>query len=266
MAASEAVGGARERIGARLRSAREARGLTTLQAAEKLHVDPRILEALEAEDFAALGAAVYVRGHLRRYAELIGEQSAELQSLYSAATPAPDLTRIPHQIPPARSSRLLALALLLLVGIAVVGVVWWLLTLPAAKPQPVSAELPEGLPAGSPTAARLVTAVDTQSGNGGTPAPAEAKLALRFSEVAWDAVYDGSGRRLDEGFNKPDSTRTITGTPPLKVVIGNAGGVSVQLNGQSVSLEGLVHPDGSARFLLDGSGHTAPVPPVVARQ
>ena len=68
MATSEAVGGARERIGARLRSAREARGLTTLQAAEKLHVDARILEALEAEDFAALGAAVYVRGHLRRYA------------------------------------------------------------------------------------------------------------------------------------------------------------------------------------------------------
>ncbi|HXY95346.1 MAG TPA: RodZ domain-containing protein [Steroidobacteraceae bacterium] len=266
MAASEAVGGARERIGARLRSAREARGLTTLQAAEKLHVDPRILEALEAEDFAALGAAVYVRGHLRRYAELIGEQPAELQSLYSGATPAPDLTRIPHHVPPARSSRLLALALLLLVGIAVVGVVWWLLTLPAAKPQPVSAELPEGVPVGSPTAARLVTAVaDAQSGNSGTSS-GEAKLAMRFSEVTWAAVYDSSGRRLDEGFNAPDSTRTVTGTPPLKVVIGNADGVALRLNGQRVPLEGLVHRDGTARFLLDGSGHAAPVPPVVARQ
>jgi len=263
----EAVGGARERIGARLRSAREARGLTTLQAAEKLHVDPRILEALEAEDFAALGAAVYVRGHLRRYAELIGEQYSELQGLYSAATPAPDLTRIPHHVPPVRSSRLVALALLLLVGLAVAGVVWWLLTLPAAKPQPVSAELPEGVPPSSPTAARLETAVsDAQSRNGGAPAAAEATLALRFSEVAWDAVYDASGRRLDEGFNKPDSTRTISGTPPLRVVIGNAGGVIVQLNGQKVPLEGLVHRDGSARFLLDGSGHAQEVPPVVARQ
>jgi cytoskeleton protein RodZ len=266
MAATEAVGGARERIGARLRSAREARGLTTLQAAEKLHVDPRILEALEAEDFAALGAAVYVRGHLRRYAELIGEPYAELQSLYSAATPAPDLTRIPHQIPPARSSRLLALALLLLVGIAVVGVVWWLLTLPAAKPRPVSAELPEGVPVGSPTAARLVTAVaDARSSNGGSGS-AEAKLAMRFSEVTWAAVYDASGRRLDEGFNAPASTRTVTGTPPFRVVIGNADGVALQLNGQKVPLEGLVHRDGVARFLLDGSGHAAPVPPVVARQ
>ena len=267
MTTSEATGGARERIGARLRSAREARGLTTLQAAEKLHVDARILEALEAEDFAALGAAVYVRGHLRRYAELIGEQYSELQSLYSATTPAPDLTRIPHHIPPARSSRLVALALLILVGIAVVGVVWWLLTLPAAKPQPVSAELPAGAPnpPASASAARLMTAIAAQSGSG-TAAAGEAQLALRFSEVSWVAVYDGSGRRLDEGFNAPDSTRTITGTPPLKVVIGNADGVAVRLNGQKVPLEGLVHRDGTARFLLDGSGHAQPVPPVVARQ
>ena len=267
MATSEAVGGARGRIGARLRSAREARGLTTLQAAEKLHVDPRILEALEAEDFGALGAAVYVRGHLRRYAELIGEQYAELQSLYSAATPAPDLTRIPHQIPPARSSRLLAFALLLLVGIAIVGVVWWLLRLPAAKPQPVSAELPADAPnpPGSASAARLMTAIAAQPG--GVPAGAgEAKLALRFSAVTWTAVYDGSGRRLDEGFNAPGSTRTVSGAPPLKVVIGNADGVAVQFNGQKVSLEGLAHRDGTARFLLDGSGHAQPLPPVVARQ
>ena len=267
MATSEAIGGARERIGARLRSAREARGLTTLQAAEKLHVDPRILEALEAEDFAALGAAVYVRGHLRRYAELIGEQYSELQGLYSATTPAPDLTRIPHHIPPARSSRLVALALLILVGIAVVGVVWWLLTLPAAKPQPVSAELPAGAPNPpvSASAARLMSAIAAQPGSG-TAAAGEAQLALRFSAVSWVAVYDGSGRRLDEGFNAPDSTRTITGTPPLKVVIGNADAVAVRLNGQKVPLEGLVHRDGTARFLLDGSGHAQPVPPVVARQ
>ena len=268
MATSDAGGGARGGIGARLRSAREARGLTTLQAAEKLHVDARILEALEAEDFAALGAAVYVRGHLRRYADLVGEAPAELQGLYAAATPAPgpDLTRIPHQAPAGRSSRLVALGLLLLVGIAVAGLVWWLLTLPAAKPHPVSAELPAGTqPAPeSDSAARLVAAV--AAARPGGSAAGEAQLALRFSQVSWYAVYDGTGRRLFEGFNPPESARTISGAPPLKVVLGNAPGVAVQLNGQKVPLEGLVHRDGTARFLLDGSGHAAPVPPVVARQ
>lgn len=268
---SAAGSAARAGIGARLRSAREARGLTTLQAAEKLHVDPRILEALEGEDFGALGAAVYVRGHLRRYAELVGEPYAELASLYSAATPAPrpDLTRIPHHAPPGRSSRLMALALLLLVGIAVAGIVWWLVTLPAAKPQPVSAELP-GAPfaPGSASAERLVQAIaDAHSASAAAAAPASAaQLDLRFSEVSWVSVYDGLGKRLEEGFNRPDSTRTVTGSPPLKVVIGNADGVAVQLNGQKVALDGLVRRDGTARFVLDGSGHAAAVPPLVAHQ
>lgn len=271
MATSEAGGGTRARIGARLRVAREARGLTTLQAAEKLHVDPRILEALEADDFGALGAAVYVRGHLRRYAELIGEQYAELASLYSGATPAtgPDLTRIPHHVPPGPASRLVKLALLLLIGVAVAGLVWWLLTLPAAHPQPVSAELPAIAPdaPGSASAARLETAIAAEhSGSGAAGAGGEAQLALRFSAVSWVAVYDGSGKRLEEGFNRPDSTRTVTGTLPLRVVLGNAPGVAVQLNGQKVALEGLVHRDGTARFLLDRSGHAAPVPPLVAHQ
>jgi cytoskeleton protein RodZ len=163
-----------------------------------------------------------------------------------------------------------ALALLLLVGIAVAGLVWWLLTMPAAKPQPVSAELPALAPdvPGSASAARLETAIAAaHSGSGSAAAAgAEAQLALKFSEVSWVAVYDGSGRRLEEGFNRRDSTRTVSGAPPLRVVLGNAPGVAVQLNGQKVALDGLVHRDGTARFVLDRSGHAAPVAPLVAHQ
>jgi len=86
--ASEVGGEQRCGTGARLRGAREKKGLTVHEAAEKLHVDARTLEALEAEDFAALGADVYVRGHLRRYAEFIGESPAELQELYAGGAPA----------------------------------------------------------------------------------------------------------------------------------------------------------------------------------
>ncbi len=265
MSTSEAGDGPRSGVGTRLRRGREARGLTILQAAEKLHVDARILESLEAEDFAALGAAVYARGHLRRYGELLGADAAELQSLYSAAaqSPGPDLTRIPHRAPDGRSSRLVVLALLVLLGFAIAGVLWWVLALPAAKPQPVSA----GQPTGAASAAQLMTAVMNAQGPAARAAPAaagEAQLALRFYGVSWAEVTDASGRRLLEGLNAPDSARTLSGTPPLRVIIGNAPGVTVQLNGQKVGLEGLVRRDGSARFLVDGSGHAAPLPPLVA--
>jgi len=127
-------------IGTRLRAAREKKGLTILQAAEKLHVDPRIIEALEAEDFAALGAAVYVRGHMRHYAELVNEQAAELQELYSNLTRAapvqPDLTRISHRPPESNTGKLVGPAVVVLVAIASIGTVWWLMTHPTEKPLP----------------------------------------------------------------------------------------------------------------------------------
>jgi len=106
--ASEVGGEQRCGTGARLRDAREKQGLTLAQAAASLHLDPSTLEALEAEDFAALGADVYVRGHLRRYAELIGESPAQLQELYARSVPAahPDLTRIPHREPGRGAARL----------------------------------------------------------------------------------------------------------------------------------------------------------------
>jgi len=269
MATSEAGGEARARIGTRLRAAREARGLTILQAAEKLHVDARMLESLEAEDFTALGAAVYVRGHLRRYAELVGEQPAELQALYMAAAPPPDLTRIPHRGPDGRSARLVLLALLVLVGFALAGVLWWVLTLPALKPHPVSLEQPStaAAPPGAASAAQLMSAIaeaQAPTARAHAGAGGDAQLALRFSAVSWVEVYDASGRRLLQGLDPPGSARTLSGALPLRVVLGNAPGVAVQLNGQTVALEGLVHRDGTARFLLDRSGRALPVPPLVA--
>ena len=58
--------------GARLRRERESRGLSQQQAAESLNLDPTVILHLEANDFAALGAPVFVKGHLRRYSSLLG--------------------------------------------------------------------------------------------------------------------------------------------------------------------------------------------------
>ena len=123
------AGDTRAGIGTRLRAAREKKGLTVLQAAERLHLDSRILEWLEAENFAALGAPVYARGHLRHYAELVDESPAQLQELYAEATRAaptqPDLTQIARGEPEFDAGRFAVPAMIGLVAIAVIGTVWW---------------------------------------------------------------------------------------------------------------------------------------------
>ena len=112
-------------IGARLRAGREKLGLTVLQVAERIHTDPKIVEAIEAENYEALGAPVYARGHIRHYAELVGESAAELIALYSDSSKVaqPDLTRIVKAPAGLDSNKLVAPALLVMAVFAVAGAV-----------------------------------------------------------------------------------------------------------------------------------------------
>jgi len=283
---AEAGGGERRGIGARLRGARERRGLTLLQAAERLHVDARVLQALESEDFAALGADVYVRGHLRRYAEAVGESSLELQELYAERPqPArPDLTRIPRGEPEYRGSRLLLPALLAVVGLAAAGLLWWLLTLPGEKAHPLPTGQPpatagardigsDGAPADAPTADPLTSPEGAGANSGrpdsssqqgpSSPAP-QARLDLSFSDRSWVEVSDADRRNLLHGLIERGATRTVTGTAPLTVVLGNAPAVALRINGQPLLPGALVHRDGSAHLLIDAAGRVSAAAPRLA--
>ena len=78
-------------LGERLRSARKARALTLDQAAMTLRVDISVLRALEEERYDALGAAVFVRGHLKAYSRLLGLSEEAVLAAYRAADPAADV-------------------------------------------------------------------------------------------------------------------------------------------------------------------------------
>jgi len=68
--------------GARLRAERERRGLSLVQVAGEMHMDTAVAEALEAERFDTLGAPIFVRGHLRNYARLLGLNEDEIVAEY----------------------------------------------------------------------------------------------------------------------------------------------------------------------------------------
>src|SRR5579885_530741 len=281
-----------EGIGARLRGARERRRLTILQAAEKLHVDPDVLEALEAENFAALGAPVYVKGHLRHYAELVGESPEALFALYSQGTrvPQPDLTRVPKpQVDD--TGRLVAPAAIVLIGFAVAGTVWWLLSLshqppshaaatrpmpaaavpatPAEQPMRVAlgageASAPEHLPA---PAAAVTAAAALPPARAHAPARTEAPatkpgsvpagqigVVLTYSADSWTEVHDATGRRLLYGLFNGPAKREVEGVPPLSVLLGNASEVRIEVGGRTESISRFVRSDHTARFLIAADG------------
>ena len=77
-------------LGERLRSARKARALSVAQVAENLRLEEASVVALEDGRFDAMGAPVFVRGHLKRYAELVGLAPEAVLEAYRAATPGSD--------------------------------------------------------------------------------------------------------------------------------------------------------------------------------
>jgi len=262
-------------IGERLRAGRERAGLSVAATAEKLHLDPKVIEALESDRFTELGASVYVRGHLRRYADFVGEPGVELVNAYTereARPPPPDLTQVPH--PERRSDPRRLVAPLVGLGCALVLAlaIWWVLAgsrgVANSSPAAPSSEAPVTAPATSTLPAVQVadspanapppatTPVTTES-----PPPRQpvtptrpTNLRLVLSSESWVEVYDASGERLFYDVASAGSVQSIQGRPPLRVVLGNAAAVSVQIDGQAREIPAAALDGEGARFVVNRSG------------
>ena len=88
-----------------------------------------------------------------------------------------------------------------------------------------------------------------------TPAPArETRLRLELSNESWIEVYDSRGQRLFYDVAGAGSVQSIAGRPPLRVVLGNAAAVTVQVDGKPRDIPaGAVDGEG-ARFVINRSG------------
>lgn len=137
------------RPGRVLAEARERRNQTVAEIAQQLKLSPNQIEALEADDYARLPGAVFVRGFVRNYARLVdldGEALVARLELSQTATTA--INAVPHSqnIPfqDTRSARwpLLAAAVALLA--AIVLIFEWLM--PDAAEAPASASAPVAVP------------------------------------------------------------------------------------------------------------------------
>jgi cytoskeleton protein RodZ len=290
--AATAAPAAPRSIGERLRAGRERAGLSVAAAAEKLHLDPKVIEALEADRFADLGASVYVRGHLRRYADFVGEPGAELVSSYSARDarpPPPDLTQFPQAEHRGDPRRLVTPLVGLSCAVVLLLAIWWVLAgsrsgssegasalaTPVVQPDPAATSTAAGIAA--PVAMTSSTPVDSpmagsaattpaatataavqpkrEAGADASPAPArETRLKLDLSNDSWVEVYDSRGERLFYDVASAGSVQSVSGRGPLRVVLGNAAGVTVEVDGQAREIPtGAIDGEG-ASFVVNRSG------------
>ncbi|MGH8177312.1 MAG: helix-turn-helix domain-containing protein [Steroidobacter sp.] len=267
-----------------LRRERARRQLSIQQAAEELHLDTWMIEAIEADRFAALGPPVYAKGHLRKYAALLGLPAETVIERYAALTDTPVVpTPIPVSVnAPVRTRRIsLRIPLFVVASLLASGVAWWVFQWlmqpgsPAAvspvplSPAPTSevvsrpgddegsaAALSE--PLAEPRSTSASPAAEDASAAARAAADAAAsepsvRVRLEFSDASWVEIYDAHGKRLMFDMGAPGRVRTLSGTPPLQVTLGAASAVSAQVNDQPIVIPRRAGKD-AAKFVIDATG------------
>ncbi len=274
-------------IGQVLREAREAQGLTLENAAIRLRLMQRQIEAMEADDFAGLGQPVFARGFVRNYARLLGLAPEALLARMEGAPAEP--TTVSYLPPPSHHSWLtspwvilLLLGVLLAVAVPVALYLWLNSEVdevqpghaPALQSRPASAPVtapasvltpaptavpatelsvvePSVVPPGSVAPAAVV------AGAAGVVAPAvpavtvtKGALHIEFGADSWTEIKDASGQMLLRKLNVAGSSVDVQGVPPFTLVIGNAAQAKLTYNGRLIDLKPFVDVS-VARFTLE---------------
>jgi cytoskeleton protein RodZ len=246
-------------IGAELKQAREARGLTTDDVAQQLKFAPRQIESLENERFERLPGPTIARGMVRNYARLLKLDPEPLvQRMAPRVEKAPDpgliAARFRQPVPfsdNAKRSTLIyagfSIGLLLLVG--AVAYEWhhekatpeFVAPAQPQRPQPTAPAQ-----AASTTSATVTEPPPVQEKAEAPPptaavekplAPGMHRLVLRVvDEEAWLEVKDSSGRMLISSLNPAGTERSVRARPPVEIVIGNPGNVILTYNGKPIDL------------------------------
>lgn len=87
-------------LGSQLRQARVSGGITLDDAQRTTRISRRYLEALEADDYAALPAPVFARGFLRSYAQFLGLDASALVARFPGEARPPDALPNPRAAGP----------------------------------------------------------------------------------------------------------------------------------------------------------------------
>ena len=86
------------------------------------------------------------------------------------------------------------------------------------------------------------------------PGAGRARLRLSFSADSWVDVHDADGRRVFAGNGRANSVKTIAGMAPLRVYLGFASGVQLEVNDHAVAIGPQFFTGDVARFEAGADG------------
>ncbi len=262
--------------GASLAAAREEMNLSVADVARHLKLTPAQVEALEEGAYERLPGRVFVRGFLRNYAKLLGVDPQPLLRRIEHEMPQPrvvaEAPAAPEAVmPTGEPSKWPLYAGIIAIVIAALAAYEFGFNSPPASEAPTEAAAPgtSAKPAAdtltaqtntnvpvakpdAPAAASAPAAAQTPAGvaaagtlldpslSGAQPAretrAGERELHFRFEQESWVEIRDRNDKVIFSKLNRAGAEERIAGTPPFKLVVGNARGVKLTFGEQPVDL------------------------------
>jgi cytoskeleton protein RodZ len=231
-------------IGETLTAARESAGLSVEQVSEVTRIRRTLVEAIEDDDFSPCGGDFYARGHIRTIAATVGTDPTPLLDAFDADHErggGPRASEVfesetgarPERRGPNWSAAMIA-ALVLVLGYGVVHAVT------ANSDHAVTVGI-GGRSTGQPSAG--ASAAPTATHTGGSRAVAQAPrdrvtVVLHARDASWVLATAASGKELFQGTLKRGQAKTFSDRQRVKLVVGNAGAVTLTVNGTDVGTPG----------------------------
>jgi cytoskeletal protein RodZ len=246
------------RIGAKLRQERLAAGLTIGDISRETRIPSRFLEAIESDHFEALPGLVFTRNFVRQFAlslkldpdPLLAELPAQDESTVRLPDP-PARPRSSHRVNPRLRSALSSVLWLLAAGVAVAGLFHF------NRLAPTHAE------SSAPRKESNITPVAAPAPAANAPA-AHAELPVQVvitaHQPAWLQV-SVDGKTAFTGTLQTDETKELGAAGQVKIVAGNAGALTISLNGKTLDPLGEVGQVRVVRLTAEGPEFLSKAPP-----
>lgn len=263
-------------IGLRFRHAREKARWSQESVAQQLKLPVAVLDAIEREDWARLGAPIFVRSYVGSYAKLLG-LPATLADEVVRGKPVPPLVSIvgapaakPGLSRHASSAAYLLLTVAVIAGVVALALYYQsprrsadILPLDGAEAYATMAPAPE---APTQVTESIATSTPVESAPSLVPvsdsgpaaqAPAAAdELHLRFRGDSWVDLVDSTGTHLERGVLPAGTERRFPGGRLSQVTLGDADAVDVSLAGEPLDLTPFRDAK-VARFTVSSDGRIA---------
>jgi cytoskeleton protein RodZ len=231
-------------VGARLREAREKRGVSLRQIANSTRISVMSLEALERSDLSRLPGGIFTRSFIRAYAQEVGldpdrtiqDFIAELPPESAAATAHPAAVEDGEKLESDRKAVATAFRLML-ISLPIAGLIIYYgihHRTAAEKERAPSGESPATEPAPPDrTAPASASSASVPPSMPGPPASSTAGLTMEMAPtgVCWVSVTT-DGEPTFSGLMKAGDRRQITARDEISLNVGDAGAFSYRLNGR----------------------------------